>query len=124
MRGLICAGSRGIGFDIAAGFLQAGAAKVIIAARKKEGLEVAVRDLNAIPNIRGQATYLVANVSTMDGIERMVADLKPQLPDGKLNILVNNAGASWAGLFEEYEDWKTAKTFDVNVRGPFNLTAK
>jgi short-subunit dehydrogenase len=46
------------------------------------------------------------------------------LPDEKLHILVNNAGASWAGPFEKYDDWKVAKTLDVNVRAVFNLTAK
>ena len=121
---LITGGSTGIGYDIAAGFMQAGAAKVIIASRKKEGLEKAVKELNSIPNVRGKAVYVVGNVSTMDGVDEMLKALQPELVDGKLHILVNNAGASWAGLFETYDDWKTAKTFDVNVRGPFNLTRR
>jgi NAD(P)-dependent dehydrogenase (short-subunit alcohol dehydrogenase family) len=107
--------------------LQAGCAKVILTARKVEGLEPAVRDLNSIPGIQGKAEFIVGNVSTMNGVDALVEELGKRLKEyngGKLNILVNNAGASWAGLFEEYDDWKTAKTFDVNVRGPFNLTRR
>jgi NAD(P)-dependent dehydrogenase (short-subunit alcohol dehydrogenase family) len=85
--------------------MQAGAAKVIIASRKKEGLEKAVNDLNSIPGILGKACYVVGNVSTTEGIEAMIEALKKgELADGKLHILVNNAGASWAGLFETYDD--------------------
>lgn len=97
---------------------------MIITARKKDGLETAVDQLNSIPNIQGHASYIVGNASTMKGVERLVAAAKQQIDDEKLHILVNNAGASWAGQFEHYDDWKTAKTLDVNVRGPFNLTRR
>ncbi|KAJ5371773.1 hypothetical protein N7517_003779 [Penicillium concentricum] len=38
-----------------------------------------------------------------------------------MDILVANAGASWGGPFETFDDWKSAKTLDLNVRGVFNL---
>ncbi|KIW90814.1 uncharacterized protein Z519_08597 [Cladophialophora bantiana CBS 173.52] len=120
----ITGGSRGLGFDIAAAFLQAGASKVIINARKEAGLQRAAQDLNSIPNVRGRASFIAGNVNTMESVEKLVAAVKEEVPRGRLHILVNNAGASWGGSFEDYEDWKTAKTFDVNVRGPFNLTRK
>lgn len=117
-------GSRGLGFDIAAGLLQAGASRVIINARKEGGLREAVRSLNSIPGIGGRASFVVGNVSTMESVDKLVAAVQQELPDGKLHILVNNAGASWGGSFEDFDDWKTAKTLDVNVRGPFNLTRR
>lgn len=102
--------------------MQAGAAKVILTSRKEDGLKSACDKLNAIPGVQGRASYIVSNVSAFEGVEKLTADLKKVLPDGKLHILVNNAAASWGGPFEEYEDWKVAKTFDVNVRAVFNLT--
>lgn len=117
-------GSTGIGYYIAAAFIRAGASKVIITSRKENGLREAVDKLNVIPDCIGRASYVVSNISTMDGVEKLVDDLCGVLPDGRLDILVNNAAASWGGPFEEYDDWKVAKTFDVNVRAVFNLTRK
>jgi NAD(P)-dependent dehydrogenase (short-subunit alcohol dehydrogenase family) len=104
--------------------LQAGAKNVILTSRKEDALKSACDKLNAIPSVPGRASYVVSNVSSMDGVEKLTADLKQVLPDGKLHILVNNAAASWGGSFEEFDDWKVAKTFDVNVRAVFNLTRK
>jgi NAD(P)-dependent dehydrogenase (short-subunit alcohol dehydrogenase family) len=102
--------------------MQAGAKSVILTSRKEDGLREACAKLNAIPGLPGHASYIVSNVSTMPGVEKLTADLKNVLPDGKLHILVNNAAASWGGPFEEFEDWKVGKTLDVNVRAVFNLT--
>jgi len=121
---LITGGSRGIGLYIATGFLQAGAKKVILVARKEDGLVEAVEKLNALPDLSGCATYIVANISRIEGIEQLLVDVKKETGDEKLHILVNNAAASWGGAFEEFDDWKLAKTFDVNVRAVFNLTKK
>lgn len=104
--------------------MQAGAASVILTSRKEDGLREACDRLNAIPNLPGRASYIVSNISTMPGVDKLTADLESVLADRKLHILVNNAAASWGGPFEDYEDWKVAKTFDVNVRAVFNLTRK
>ncbi|KIW05934.1 hypothetical protein, variant [Verruconis gallopava] len=101
--------------------MQAGCAKVIIASRKEAQLKEACDKLNAL-GLPGKASYIVSNVSTFAGVEKLGEDLKKMLPDGKLHILVNNAAASWGGPFEEFEDWKVAKTLDVNVRAVFNVT--
>jgi len=63
-------------------------------------------------------------VSTTEAVKKLTADLEKVLPDKKIHILVNNAAASWGGSFEDFDDWKVAKTFDVNVRAVFNLTRK
>lgn len=104
--------------------MQAGASQVIITSRKEDGLSDAVKTLNAIPGLPGRASYIVSNISTMEGVEKLTSDLQQALPNGKLHILVNNAAASWGGPFEDFDDWKVAKTFDVNVRAVFNLTRK
>lgn len=104
--------------------MQAGAANVIITSRKEDGLKQATDKLNSIIGVPGRASYIISNISTMDGVEQLTVDLQRALPDGELDILINNAAASWGGPFEEYEDWKVSKTFDVNVRAVFNLTRK
>lgn len=101
--------------------MRAGCDKVIIASRKEDRLREACNKLNSL-GLPGRASYIVSNISTMEGVKELAAVLKTVLPDGKLHILVNNAAASWGGPFEDFEDWKVAKTFDVNVRAVFNLT--
>jgi short-subunit dehydrogenase len=104
--------------------MQAGAAEVILTSRKEEILISACNKLNAIPGVLGRASYIVSNISAMEGVEKLTALLHKRLPDGKLHILVNNAGASWGGSFEDFDDWKTAKIFNVNVRAVFNVTRR
>lgn len=104
--------------------MQAGASQVIITSRKESALSDAVKKLNAIPGLPGRASYVVSNISTIEGVDKLANDLRETLPNGKLHILVNNAAASWGGPFEDFEDWKVAKTLDVNVRAVFNLTRK
>jgi NAD(P)-dependent dehydrogenase (short-subunit alcohol dehydrogenase family) len=102
---IIRTGSRGIGLYMATAFLQAGCAKVIITARDMNNLAAAVKELNALPSISGKAVAIAANAGKGRG----------------LDILVANAAASWGGPFESFEDWKSIKTLELNVRGVFNL---
>lgn len=115
-------GSRGIGLYCATAFLLAGCAKVIITARDAKNLDQAVGQLNALPNISGKAISIPANVGHTDQIEQFVKDVDAEIGQGKgVDILVANAAASWGGPFEDFDDWKSVKTLDLNVRGVFNL---
>ncbi|KAH0830832.1 Rhamnolipids biosynthesis 3-oxoacyl-[acyl-carrier-protein] reductase [Fonsecaea pedrosoi] len=123
---VVTGGSRGIGLYCATAFLQAGCSKVIITARNAENLAQAAAQLNALPNIRGRAVSIPANVGHTDQIEQFVRDVQAEIerderPGRGLDILVANAAASWGGPFESFEDWKSVKTLDLNVRGVFNL---
>lgn len=116
------AGSRGLGLHTATAFLKAGAKTVIITARKFEGpqgINQAVNKLNQLPGIKGKALGIAANVGQTDEIERLVKEVKGL--EGKLDILVANAGATWGGPFESTPDWSNQKILDLNVRGIFNL---
>ncbi|EXJ73016.1 uncharacterized protein A1O5_04165 [Cladophialophora psammophila CBS 110553] len=123
---VVTGGSRGIGLYCATAFLQAGCSKVIITARNAENLAQAVTQLNALPNIQGKAVSIPANVGHTDQIEKFVRDVQTEIerderPGRGLDILVANAAASWGGPFESFDDWKSIKTLDLNVRGVFNL---
>ncbi|KAK2807707.1 hypothetical protein FQN51_000144 [Onygenales sp. PD_10] len=119
---LITGGSRGLGLHTATAFLLAGAKKVIITARKSGGelgIEQAVEKLNKLPSISGYAVGVQANVANTGEIEKLVAEVRRS--DGKLDILVCNAGATWGGPFGPTPDWSSQKILDLNVRGVFNL---
>lgn len=122
---LITGGSRGIGLHTATAFLKAGASKVYITARKAsgaEGIDQAVTKLNALPNIKGQAIGIPANVADTHEIQKLVEKIKST--EGKLDILVANAGASWGSSFEDAPDHSSVKILDLNVRGIFTLAQK
>jgi NAD(P)-dependent dehydrogenase (short-subunit alcohol dehydrogenase family) len=101
--------------------LLAGAKKVIITARKREGeqgIDQAVEKLNKLP-VSGKAVGIAANVAETEQIQALVDELNKT--EDKIDILVANAGATWGGPFEPTPDWATKKVLDLNVRGIFNL---
>jgi len=118
-------GSRGLGLHTATAFLRAGAKKVIISARKAEGpqgIDQAVEKLNRLPGVKGNAVGIAANVSNEAEIVRLVKEIEKT--EGKLDILVANAGATWGSKFEDAPDHASAKILDLNVRGVFLLAQK
>ncbi|TPX07216.1 uncharacterized protein E0L32_010810 [Thyridium curvatum] len=124
---LVTGGSRGLGLHMATAFLRAGAALVVVTARKLEGeqgISQAVDKLNRLPGIRGKAVGVAANVGDSQGIERLVAEVKALVGGRGLNILVCNAGASWGSRFEDAPPHSSVKILDLNVRGVFELTQK
>lgn len=74
----------------------AGAKKVIITARKRQGeqgIDQAVDKLNALKGISGTAIGIAANVAQTEDIQRLVDELRKT--EDKIDILVANAGATW-----------------------------
>jgi len=119
---LTLTGSRGLGLHAATAFLLSGAKTVIITARKREGpqgIDQAVERLNKLPGIKGKAVGIPANVAQTDQIQVLFDKIKEL--EGKLDILICNAGATWGGPFEPTPDWSSQKVLDLNVRGVFNL---
>jgi len=119
---IVTGGSRGLGLHTATAFLLAGAALVIVSARKAggdQGIDQAVRRLNALPNIKGKAIGIAADVGKREAVEKLLEEVKRHTD--KLDILVANAGATWGGPFETTPDWSSAKILDLNVRGIFNM---
>src|ERR1700682_251337 len=98
---LVPGGSRGLGLQIAEALGEAGAA-VAITARREEGLHKAVDHLTQ----RGiNSMSAICDISKNDQVEAAVKQVLEHF--GHIDVLVNNAGATWGAPFEEiaFEAW-------------------
>lgn len=119
MDGKICVvtgGSRGLGFYMARGFLEAGAAKVYITARKAEACIKAAEELSQY----GKCIALPGDISSLDGIRELAATITNK--EERIDVLVNNAGAGWGAPLEKFPEIGWDKVMDLNVKTPFFLT--
>jgi NAD(P)-dependent dehydrogenase (short-subunit alcohol dehydrogenase family) len=112
---LVTGGSRGIGKSIAEAFVKAGA-RVYVCSRDEQSCKETANELSAF----GTCAALACNVSdTQD--RRRLAEAVAQRENGKLDVLINNAGALWAAPLAEYPESGWDKVFDLNVKGSFFL---
>lgn len=112
---LVTGGSRGIGYMIAKGYAQAGV-KVYIASRNGDACEVAAAELSEF----GEVIGVGADLSTVDGVRGLAAYLEGQ--EERLDILVNNSGATWGEPLETFSEQAWDKVMNINVKGLFFLT--
>jgi len=116
---LVTGGGSGIGKMIATGFAQNGA-KVYIAARKENQLKEAVADINKVAS-GPKADYIVANIGSKAGCDALVAEFRKR--EDKIHVLVNNAGVTWGGPFNDFPEKGWDNIFNVNVKSIFYMTA-
>ncbi|MEV6986212.1 SDR family oxidoreductase [Sphaerisporangium sp. NPDC051017] len=110
---VVTGGSRGIGKMIAAGFVAAGAS-VYISSRKAAEVEKTAAELGCVA--------VPADLSTAEGVETLVGTVAGR--EDRLDVLVNNAGATWGAPLEEYPGHAFDKLWDINVKGVFFLTTR
>ena len=94
---LVTGGSRGIGAMIAEGFLRAGA-KVYITSRKAKELETTRARLAEL----GECIAIPSDLSQLDGISKLAKEISAR--ETKLDILINNAGATWGAPIDEFPE--------------------
>jgi gluconate 5-dehydrogenase len=113
---LVTGGSRGLGLQIAKALGEYGASLALVA-RKQAELDTAVDQLTA-------AGCTAAAFAADLGSPEMAAALTQRVLDrfGRIDMLVNNAGATWGAPAEDYplEGWN--KVIDLNVTSMFLLT--
>ncbi|MFI6272457.1 glucose 1-dehydrogenase [Micromonospora zamorensis] len=112
---LVTGGSRGIGLMIAQGFVRAGA-HVIISSRKADVCEAVAKELSA----EGRCEAIPADLGDDSGAEALAAAVRERV--GRLDVLVNNAGATWGAPLEGYPEAAFDKLWAVNVKAVFRLT--
>ncbi|ORE04052.1 NAD(P)-binding protein [Rhizopus microsporus var. microsporus] len=114
---LVTGGSRGIGEMIATGFVQGGA-KVYISSRSAKACDEVAAKLNALGP--GKCIALPADLQSIEDIKRLVEELSKR--EDHLDVLVNNAGATWGAPLDEYPDAAFQKVMNLNVTRIFTLT--
>ena len=112
---LVTGGSRGIGEMIARGFVDAGA-KVYISSRKAEVCDAVAAELSQ----KGECISLPADLSTEDGCRGLAERVAER--EEALDVLVNNAGATWGTPIEEFDEAAWERVLSLNVKGVFHLT--
>lgn len=112
---LVTGGSAGIGRMIAEGLAAAGA-RVYICARNAEKVAAAAEA------IAGDVTGISADLSTLDGIQTLVADLSAM--EDALHILVNNAGTLSDAPIDTFSEQDWDGVLDLNLKSPFFLLQK
>ena len=112
---LVTGGTRGIGLMIARGLLDAGA-RVAISSRKADACEEARAELES----HGEVIAVPMDVSSEAGCQQLARAVRDQW--GTLNILVNNAGATWGEPLETFPESAWDKVLNLNLKSPFFLT--
>jgi NAD(P)-dependent dehydrogenase (short-subunit alcohol dehydrogenase family) len=113
---LVTGGSRGLGLQIAEALGEQGA-KLVLVSRKQADLDEALTLLKG----RGiAATAIAADLSQEGSIAPLVAEAMKRL--GHIDILINNAGATWGAPAEDYPVEAWDKVMNLNIRSIFLLS--
>ena len=112
---LVTGGSRGIGEMIARGFVDAGA-KVYISSRKADVCDALATELSR----HGTCVSIPADLSSESECQRLAGELAAR--EGHLEVLVNNAGATWGSPMADYDERAWERVLALNVKGVFHMT--
>jgi len=113
---LITGGGTGLGRAIALAFSRQGA-RVGIVGRRLDKLQDVVRE---IEGQGGQAVAIASDVTKAQDAERAVREAAVRF--GRLNVLVNNAGALHVSTIENVPEEEWDRIMSVNLKGPFLMS--
>ncbi|MCM3793359.1 SDR family oxidoreductase [Priestia megaterium] len=113
---IITGGGRGLGEQMAEGLAEAGA-NIVLCSRKKEACQQ-VADRLARLDVKTLA--LTCDISQPEDIKNVVHQTIETF--GRIDILINNSGATWGAPVEEMplEAWQ--KVMNINVTGTFLMS--
>jgi len=114
---LVTGAAGGIGSAVAAALADAGAAVLVTDLEKDAAAAVAER----ISASGGRADSAALDVSDRESADAAAARAAA-LADGRLHILVNNAGVTRPAMFEKTSQESFRFLFDIHVMGAFNCT--
>ncbi|HVC02919.1 MAG TPA: SDR family oxidoreductase [Steroidobacteraceae bacterium] len=113
---LVTGGSRGLGLQMAQSLGEAGA-KLALVARNVGELQQAREHLHGLGL---HAQIFPADLSHREAIAPLVQSVQAAL--GRIDILLNNAGATWGAPAEDYPDEAWDKVMRLNVDAVFVLS--
>ncbi len=113
---IVTGGGRGLGMQIAEGFAEAGA-NVVVCSRKVNACEQVSENLK---KLGVDSIALKCDISNPEDVKLVVEQTIAKF--GRIDILVNNSGASWGAPVEEMpiEAWQ--KVINTNVTGTFLMS--
>lgn len=114
---IVTGASRGIGRAIARRFMEDGV-DVAICSRDIDRVEPVADELN--DELTAEALPLECDVRERDAVEDMVGSTIETL--GGLDVLVNNAGASFMAPFEEISPNGWQSIVEINLEGTYNFS--
>lgn len=115
---LVSGGSRGIGRELAAGFVQRGA-QVVITGRKKETIEQTAREISLPDNA---VKSVVCDVSNPAAHKELVSQVVAEC--GHIDTLLNVAGVNIRKKAESYTVEEYDYIINTNLRGLFFLSTE
>jgi len=116
---LVAGASRGIGEAVAHGMAEHGATVICTSRKVADCQKVA----DAIKAKGGQASAMTLHLGELDDHDTVLAEIEKE--HGRLDILINNGATNpYFGPAHGTPESAYDKTMDVNVKGPFFLTAK
>ena len=119
-RVFVTGGTSGIGRMITEGLAERGA-RVFTCSRKQAAVEALLKELSQDRGLDVAAA--TADLSKMADIERIAEQVSAHF-GGELDVLVNNAGATWGASIDEYPESGWDKVFDLNIKAVFFMTQK
>ncbi len=114
---VVTGGSTGIGAMIARGFVENGV-KTYITARKQPQLDDTAATLSEL----GECIAIQSDLSSMEGVNAFADAVLAR--EDKIDILINNAGATWGAPVDEFPEQGWDKVMDLNVKSIFFLTQR
>jgi NAD(P)-dependent dehydrogenase (short-subunit alcohol dehydrogenase family) len=114
---VVTGASRGIGKAIALAFAREGAA-LMLSSRSLDALKEVAESAAEVS--RAEAIAVVADVSDEQQVEALFARVREEF--GRLDLLVNNAGAFDGGPLDELTTEAWDRVINTNLRGPFLCT--
>ena len=114
---VVTGGSRGIGKAIVYAFAIAGYNVILNYNQSEQSAKNIVEDLK---DCKGIVEMFKADVSRRDEVDAMIEYVNKEF--GGIDVIVNNAGISHVGLFDEITEEEFRKVMDVNLMGVFNVT--